>query len=118
MPCGRSAVTVQGPSFTRFSASARRRRTGSRVQASFRIIALWIGSISFSETNVRGTSAACIQNTTDMDKNAVLTAINCTQRTLPDAALVLRIKFASDQGYERHHIHPDQQCDCRPNRPV
>ena len=31
---GRSEVTVQGPSFIRFSASMRRRRTESRVQAS------------------------------------------------------------------------------------
>src|SRR5438270_3948262 len=118
MPGGRSVVTVHGPSFARFSASARRCFTGSSVQASFRIIALWIGSISFSEINVRGTSAACIQNTTEMDRNAVLTAINCTQTPLPDAALIFGVELATDQGYERQHIHPDHQCDGRPHRPV
>jgi len=37
-------------------------------------MALWIGSISFSETSVRAVSAACKQQATEMDSNAALTA--------------------------------------------
>src|SRR5450755_3502740 len=55
---GRSAVTDQGPSFMRRSASARRRRTASCVQASLRMMALWMGAASSSETSVIGMPAA------------------------------------------------------------
>src|SRR5438270_11962556 len=110
MPLGRSVVTLQGPSFSRRSASARSRRTESTVHASLRIIALWIGSASSSETSVMGRSAAREQATARIQMRAFFTLLYFNGRPLLlSAPLVGRVEFAADQSDDRHQVHPHQQ---------
>src|SRR6185369_7610766 len=72
MPWGRSVVTLQGPSLARRSASARRRRTESSVQASLRTMAECRASASESETRVIGMPAAWAHDTSVTTRTAEL----------------------------------------------
>src|SRR5262249_33180406 len=60
-------------SFIAFSAAVRRRRTESRVQASLRTIALWIGSASSSEMSVFAASLAQAHTATAIKATTIRT---------------------------------------------
>src|ERR1035437_1088588 len=78
MPWGRSVVTLQGPSLARRSASARRWRMDSCVQASLRTMAECRASASASETRVMGMPAAWAQDTSVTTRTAVFTITDCS----------------------------------------
>src|SRR5436305_1082667 len=117
-PLGLSEVTVQGPSFMRRSASARRRRTESWVQASLRIMALWIGSASSSDNSVMGKPAAPAHDAIAKSKTpAFTTAIVAWGQgrkwpiLLFVAPFINRVKFAADQSDGGDQVHPNHQGD-------
>src|ERR1035437_10100128 len=78
MPWGRSVVTLQGPSLARRSASARRWRMDSSVQASLRTMAECRASASASETRVMGMPAAWAHDTSVTTRTAVFTITDCS----------------------------------------
>src|ERR1035437_9770259 len=78
MPWGRSVVTLQGPSLARRSASARRWRMDSSVQASLRTMAECRTSASASETRVMGMPAAWAHDTSVTARTAVFTITDCS----------------------------------------
>src|ERR1035441_5147392 len=77
-PWGRSVVTLQGPSLAWRSASARRWRTESSVQASLRTMAECMASASESETRVMGMPTAWAHDTTVTKRTARFTITDCT----------------------------------------
>src|ERR1700682_5711256 len=117
MPPGRSKVTLQGPCVMRRSASARRRRAESWVQASLRVMALRSGSASSSETSAIVAGVAAAHDAATISRTGSLTnAIvprmgnRCVgSGVLKVGALVFGVKFATNQGDGGHQIHPDQQ---------
>src|ERR1017187_2037304 len=78
MPWGRSVVTLQGPSLRRRSASARRWRTLSSVQASLRTMAECRASASESETRVMGMPTAWAHDTSVTTSTALFTNTDCS----------------------------------------
>src|ERR1019366_5977265 len=78
IPGGRSVVTLHGPSLAWRSASARRWRTESSVQASLRTIAECMASASESETRVMGIPKAWAHDTTVTTRTARFTITDCT----------------------------------------
>src|ERR1022692_2337969 len=78
MPGGRSVVTLHGPSLAWRSASARRWRTESSVQASLRTIAECMASALESETRVMGMPTAWAHDTTVTMRTARFTITDCT----------------------------------------
>src|ERR1035441_7265836 len=78
IPGGRSVVTLHGPSLAWRSASARRWRTESSVQASLRTIAECMASASESETSVMGIPRAWAHDTTVTTRTARFTITDCT----------------------------------------
>src|ERR1035438_467524 len=78
MPWGRSAVTLQGPSLRRRSASARRWRTLSSVQASLRTMEECRASASESETRVMGMPTAWAHDTSVTTSTALFTNTDCS----------------------------------------
>src|ERR1019366_8115840 len=78
IPGGRSVVTLHGPSLAWRSASARRWRTESSVQASLRTIAECMASASESETRVMGIPKAWAHDTTVTTRTARFPITDCT----------------------------------------
>src|ERR1019366_4321394 len=89
MPWGRSVVTLQGPSLAWRSASARRWRTESSVQASLRTMAECMASASESETRVMGMPRAWAHDTTITIRTARFTITDCTGYQVDGAGRVL-----------------------------
>src|ERR1039457_2637903 len=78
MPCGRSVVTLQGPSLARRSAAARRWRTLSSVQASLRTMAEGRASASETETRVMGMPTAWAHDTSVTPSTELFTNTDCS----------------------------------------
>src|ERR1035437_8057089 len=78
MPWGLSVVTLQGPSLAWRSASARRWRTESRVQASLRTMGECRASGSESETRAMGMPTAWAHDTSVTTKTALFTITDCS----------------------------------------
>src|ERR1035441_9250919 len=89
MPWGRSVVTLQGPSLAWRSASARRWRTESSVQASLRTMAECMASASESETRGMGMPRAWAHDTTITIRTARFTITDCTGYQVDGAGRVL-----------------------------
>src|ERR1017187_4294993 len=78
MPGGRSVVTLHGPSLAWRSASARRWRTESSVQASLRTMAECMASASESETSVMGMPTAWAHDTSVTARTRLFTITDCS----------------------------------------
>src|ERR1035438_9924015 len=133
MPGGRSVVTLHGPSLAWPSASARRWRTESSVQASLRTMAECMASASESETRVMGMPTAWAHDTTVTTRTARFTITDCTGYQvggagkggaggprgypacptflLPGGAFVGGVELAAGQSHQRDPVHPDQERD-------
>src|ERR1035441_2271495 len=85
IPGGRSVVTLHGPSLAWRSASARRWRTESSVQASLRTIAECMASASESETSVMGIPTAWAHDTTVTTRTARFTITDCSGYQMEEA---------------------------------
>src|ERR1019366_275864 len=134
MPCGRSVVTLHGPSLAWRSASARRWRTESSVQASLRTVAECMASASESETRVMGMPTAWAHDTTVTTRTARFTITDCSGYlvgqalplppappffmkfrgpvcSVPGGTLVGGVELAADQCDQRDQVHPDEKRD-------
>ena len=121
MPSGRSLVTLQGPSLARRSASARRRRTESSVQASLRMMAR-VQGFGFGVGNEgHGYARGMGTRHQRYHEDGAFHYHDCSRYrslTVWMARFVSGVKFAADQGDQGHQVHPDQQRDAGADRAV